>query len=52
MNNQFCLCSKSAATETQTTASPSIDPEIKELIRDQNQQLKVLQQQVEQVCII
>ncbi len=43
-----CGC-KSSPLNATTNSSPSIDPEIKELIQDQNRQLSLLQKQVEQL---
>ncbi len=46
-NEQLCDCLKLVLPDNQSTSAK--DLELKKLILDQNTQLKVLQQQVEQV---
>ena len=46
MQRTPCGCKSSPST---SNSSPSVDPEIKELIQDQNRQLNLLQKQVEQL---
>jgi len=41
--------SPSCSCKSSGVMSPSIDPDIKELIQDQNKQLQILQKQVEQL---
>ncbi|KAK4021480.1 Uncharacterized protein APZ42_023065 [Daphnia magna] len=48
-NTSPCGCKTPPLNATGIVMSPSIDPEIKELIQDQNRQLNLLQKQVKQL---